>query len=73
MGDIETEEEMLARVEATSGRWECILKNAKQLAKAHKKNEYTKVVKILEKCEVSEQDMEYYMEALWKCRLGKSW
>ena len=73
MGDEETEEDMLKRVEATTGDWDCLVKNAKKLAKAHKKKEFTKVAKILEDCGVSEEDMAYYMKALWDCRLGRSW
>ncbi len=73
MGDEETVDAMFARVEKTTGRWKCLVKEAKKIAKKHKNHDHGGVEEILKKCGVPPEDMDYYMKALMECRLGRSW
>lgn len=69
----ETIAELRARVRGTTARWNCLVKNAEELAVAHKNHDHGKVYEILLSCGVTPEDMDYYMKALMDCRMGRSW
>ena len=66
--------QMIARVHQTEARWNKMIAHAAAIAVAHKNHDMETVESILrDNCDVSEEDLPYYKQALDGCRMGASW
>jgi hypothetical protein len=69
----ETREQLRARLQTASDRWQCLIENAEEIAVAQRSLNYGQVQKILKKCNVPDEDIPYYMSTIMECVKGKSW